>query len=245
MDFPRCFVQHSRHYDHARCGRIRALAWLTPVLTAGKCLLIKFPLRCASWTKNKRAHIVCWLSFIPALLVTTSKLIIHDISFDFRAYVCTDSYNANIWKTIMPILTFIALILPNSILIATTIPTLKYLYTVSKSARRVQGSIPWQGAVIVSLTAIVYCISFLPTTIHNVVASFVQTKFFEVHLYRIAYFIISISVMSNIYIYTLAIKSFRRFIFSRIFHLDRFNVISNSAEGGTITGKCLQVNLFY
>ena len=114
------------------------IAWLTPILTASKFLLLKYPFRSASWTKKKRAHIFCWLGQIPAVLVTTSKLIVNDdVSFDFRVYECTYSCKANIWKTLMPIFTFFVLIMPNSILIATTIPTLKYLYKASKSARRV------------------------------------------------------------------------------------------------------------
>ena len=45
-----------------------AIAWLTPVLTTSKLLVLKNPLRSASWTKNNRAHIVCWLSLIPSVL---------------------------------------------------------------------------------------------------------------------------------------------------------------------------------
>ena len=210
-------------------------AWLTPILTTSKFLLIKYPLQFGNWTKNKRAHIVCCLSLIPAAVVTTTKLIVNDdVSFDFRVYECTYSYKASVWKTLIPILALIVLVLPNSIIIATTIPTLKYLYTVSKSARRVQGSIPWQGAVTVSLTAIVYCTSFLPLSVYFAGRNFVQTDFFEAHFYRVADFMPSISIMSNIYIYAFSIKSFRRFLLSRIL---AFNTMTRSNEGGPTSGK--------
>ena len=211
------------------------IAWLTPILTTSKFLLIKYPLRSASWTKNKWAHVVSWLSLVPSVLITTTKLIVDadDASFDFRVYECAYSYTANIWKTLMPILAFFALVLPNSILIATTIPTLKYLYKASKSARRVQGSIPWQGAVTVSLTAIVYCISYLPFSVYFVGKHFVQTRFFEVHFYRVADHLASMSIMSNFYIYALTIKSFRRFLLSRVL---AFNTTITSNEGGPTTG---------
>ena len=217
------------------------ISWLTPILTTSKFLLIKYPLRSASWTTKKRANTICWLSFIPSALITTTKLIIDadDTSFDFRVYECAYSYTANIWKTLMPILAFFALVLPNSILIATTIPTLKYLYTATKSARRVQGSIPWQGAVTVSLTAIVYCISFLPLSIYYIGAPFVKTRFFEVHFYRVTDFLISIGIMSNIYIYVLTIKSFRRFLLSRILAFDLANTMTRSHDGGPTSGKTL------
>ena len=215
------------------------IAWLTPVLTTSKLLLIKYPFRSENWTKNKRAHLVCCLCFVPAVLVTTTKVIVDsdDVSFDFRVYVCRYKSSANIWKVLLPIVAFIVFVLPNTILIATTIPTLKYFYTASKSARRVQGSIPWQGAVTVSLTAIVYCISFLPLSIYFVGEIFVEASFLEVHFYRFAESVSAISIMSNFYIYALTIKSFRRFVFSKILALDRFNVNSNSAEGGSRTGE--------
>ena len=230
-----CYIQESLGVSIAT-----TLAWLTPILTTSKFLILKYPLRSASWTKKKMGHIVCWLSMIPAVLITTTKLVVNDdVSFDFRIYACTYSYKSNIWRNLMPILALIVLVLPNTILIATTIPTLKYLYTASKSARRVQGSIPWQGAVTVSLTAIVYCISFLPLSIYYIGASFVETNFFAVHLCRFAHFFSAINIMSNIYIYALTIKSFRRFLLSRILALDGFSIITNSAERGSTTGDCL------
>ena len=220
-----------------------AMTWLTPVLTTSKLLLIKHPLRSASLTNTKRAHMVCLLALIPSVIVTATKLIVDDdISFDFRAYTCAYIHTADIWKTLVPIFTVIALFLPNLILIATTIPTLKHLYTASKSARRVKGSIPWQGAVTVSLTATIYCISYLPSSIYYAGAVFIKSRFFHVHIFRAANFLAAISIMSNIYIYTLTVRSFRRFVFSRILALDRFNVISNSAERGHTSGKSLIVH---
>ena len=219
------------------------VAWLTPILTTSKYLLMRKPIRFRrprNWTK-KRAHSFCWLSIIPSVLVTTSKLIVDDDTlFDYRDYTCRYSYTANVWKALVPVLAFIALILPNSILIATTIPTLKYLYAATKSARRVQGSIPWQGAVTVTLTATVHCISYLPISMYYIGTIFIKTRYFGVHFYRVADFLTVISTMSNIYIYTLTIKSFRRFVFSRILALN-FSTISRSNEGGPRTGTSLML----
>ena len=213
-------------------------AWLTPILTAGKLVLMRHPLRSARWTEKKKANMVCLLGLIPSVIVTISELIIDDsISFDFRVYTCAYNNSSSIWKIFAPILAFISLVLPNLILIATTIPTLRYLYTATKSARRVKGSIPWQGAVTVSLTATVYCISFLPASIYYVGTVFIRNRFFQVHFFRYAHFLGTISIMSNVYIYALTIKSFRRFVFSSIFALNRFNLISNFAERGHTSGK--------
>ena len=165
-----------------------------------------------------------------------------DISFDFRIYSCSYNHTANIWNVLLPILTFFILVLPNLIVMATTIPTLKYLYTASKTARRVQGSIPWQGALTVAATATVYCISYLSLSIFYIGEYFVQTRFLKINFFRTAHFLTAISVMSNFYIYALTIKSFRRYILSRILALNHFNIISNSAKGRPTTGTCLLID---
>ena len=191
---------------------------LTPVLTSSKLFLLKYPLRSSCWTKRK-AHIVCWLSLLPSLFIVISKLVVDsdDINFDYRIYGCDYKYTENAWKTIVPIIALIGLNLPVLIVICTTIPTLKYLYVASKSARRVQGSIPWQGALTVTLTATVYCISNLPLSVWLTSKMFSLSSAFMDNFYRVAIFALAINVMSNFYIYALTIRSFRRFVFSMIF----------------------------
>ena len=102
-------IANSQVFSGALCGIQESLAmitatiiaWLTPILTTSKFLLIKYPLRSASWTKNKWAHVVSWLSLLPSVLVTITKLIVDadDTSFDFRVYECAYRNTANIWKT--------------------------------------------------------------------------------------------------------------------------------------------------
>jgi hypothetical protein len=78
--------------------------------------------------------------------------------------------------------------------------------------------VPRQGASTVALTAIIYSISTLPTLVYYIGRNFVkdQTSTFHVHLYRYAIFMSAINIMSNFFIYTLTIKSFRRYLLSRI-----------------------------
>ena len=90
-----------------------------------------------------------------------------------------------------PIISIVFLIVPNMVIIGTTIPTLKYLTSAMRSARRTRSSIPRQGTLTVSLT-------FLAT------------------FYRGASFFLITNIMSNFYIYTLTIKSFRSFLLSKI-----------------------------
>ena len=71
------------------------------------------------------------------------------------------------WAKIKPALYFVVGIVPNIVIFATTIPTLKCLFDARKTARRVQGSDSWQGALTVVLISAVYCISTLPYMIYQ------------------------------------------------------------------------------
>ena len=119
----------------------------------------------------------------------------------------------------MPIYFIIVQVVPLCMIIGTTVPTLKYLVDASKSARRVKGSIPWQGAMTVTLTAVVFCISNLPMFIYFIGASIMEKSpesLFHSHYPKVGTFLQRINIMANFFIYTLTIKSFRRFISSQI-----------------------------
>ena len=194
---------------------------LIAVLTTSKILLLKYHALYANFTK-KVAHRVCSLVLIPPLSIPLLFLLLDrtDVSFDFRVYNCTYSFTAGIWKRMLgPIMTTLTLFLPNMAIVATTIPTLKYLAGARMSAKRVQGCVPWQGALTVAVTALVYCISTLPTFICFIGRFFTNgdiASLFHFHLYRIAYFTSMINIMSNFYIYALTMRTFRRFLLLKI-----------------------------
>ena len=189
-------------------------------LTTTKLLLLKYPVRCAQWTK-KLGHRICSLIYIIPLIIPGALLIVdkNDIAFDYTTYNCEYRYQADVWKKILPILAVITLFIPNIVILATTIPTLKYLATAWKSARRARASFPLQGTLTVALTATIYCISTLPLFVFYIREGFTKEdprSLFQVRFHRIANSIGMINIMSNFYIYTLTIKSFRAFLSSRI-----------------------------
>ena len=143
---------------------------LIPVLTTGKFLILRYPLRAASWS-TKRTHQVC--SFIwayglllPILFFAVDK---DDVHFNYRVYNCEYGYNSDAWKKVMPLASFFVSVFPNMIIVAASVPTLKYLADAGNSARRVGGIAPRQGAVTVALTAVFYCISTLPYTVYHII----------------------------------------------------------------------------
>ena len=195
--------------------------YLMAMLTSCKFLHLRYPLRLTSWTK-KRAHQVCCFMWLPPLITPILILALgkDDVHFDFTIYLCDATFKAAAWKTLRPIVSIFLILVPNFIIVATTISTLKYLATARKSARRVQGSVPWQGTLTVALTAVVYCISTLPLLFYHFGIGFVKDDQREgalSHVHRLVRSACLVNIMSNFYIYTLTIKSFRRFLFSKIF----------------------------
>jgi hypothetical protein len=192
---------------------------LVTVLTTGKLMILRFPLRAARWTK-KNAHQICcvlWIfgSINPIVKLTVDK---NDVMFDYRDYCCTYEYTASLWGKILPLKGLIYLIVPNVVIVVTTIPTLRYISEARRSARRAEGRVPIQGAWTVALTALFSCISTLPLTLYLITMSFVKEHSFgqlHVNAYRICGFLRLINVMSNFYIYALTIESFRRFVLAK------------------------------
>ena len=186
------------------------------VLTTTKFLILKNPIRSTSWTK-KRAHIVCCLSMLPHVTLPVLMLALSkdNIAFDFKTYTCVYLFQTKIWLKLVPVLSILTMIVPNIIIVVTTILTLKVAW---KSAARVQKSAPWQGALTVALTAAVYCISTLPLSVYHIGEQFVEDRTgpYHVRFLQIAFFLCMINTMANFYIYILTIRSFRRFIFSVI-----------------------------
>ena len=142
------------------------------IMSVGKLVILKYPeLRASHWAK-KRGHQVCtsiWVGFLITLPVSYLVLGKDDVHFSYRVYSCEYGYNAEAQATkiIMPnsIFSMVFHLLPSCITIGCTIPILKYLVDAGKSARRVQATVPWQGAMAVILTAVVNCVSNFPLVV--------------------------------------------------------------------------------
>ena len=209
-----------------------AALFLVAFLTTCKLLILKNPHKTA-FSSTRVANLGCliiWLlcCILPITLAVFEK---NDIYFEYKIYLCDCMFKAPIWKTLLPIFSVFYIFIPIIIVFITTIPTLKYLLAARKSAQRVGGSVPWHGALAVVLTASVFLLANFPVFIYYVGTSIFEdpTGFFQVQLSRISQFVSLPNIMSNFFIYTLTIPSFRRYILSR-----GRSVISGSSGQNTI-----------
>jgi hypothetical protein len=222
---------------YSECYVVSVTMCLICSLTTGRLLLLRKPTRAKTLSRNK-AHLVCFriciaLLIYPALMFALGR---NDFSFDYRTYDCTYGYNASAWKQIKPATFTISAIVPNIIIITTSVPNLWYLVTARKSANRVRASVPWQGALAVVLTATVFCLSTLPYTVYMVGSPFVQEDhiahdFINFTLNRYGLYLGMTYIPSNFLIYTLSITSFRRYLYSKLEDLSAFFKSRNTSSG--------------
>ena len=197
--------------------------FLIVALSLTKILILKYPFRAVNLS-TKIAHIsslVFFLcSFILAALPALTK--IEDIYFSYLTYTCVfsrsssqDSWFLEICFNLNGLLGLIglAVIMVSNVMI---------IITAKKIAARVPGGLQWRGVMTVVLTVAVFAVANLPGAIYNVGSYFVKdtspemSQFWHVSFFRIGYATMSLNLMSNFYIYTLTLSSFREFLKSRI-----------------------------
>jgi len=223
---------------------------LIAVLTTSKFLILRYPLRAVSWS-DSRAHQVCSLVWVSSLIMPILFFAVDkdDVHFDYRVYNCQYKLSSDVWKkALIPITGFVYGIVPNVVVVTTTILTLKYLADAMKFAKRVQGSVPWQGAVTVPLTSLAYCVSTLPYVVHRIASRYIHEDppgLFHLQFYRIFNFLLMINVAANFYIYALTIRSFRSFLYSKVLSMVPFvrlacrNEASVEVDGGNVPDKLM------
>ena len=82
--------------------------YLIAVLTTAKFLILRYPLRAASWS-TKRVHQVCCLIWVCLLIGVPNLFFLVDkdnFYFDYREYTCQHGFGSKRWSTIRPIVAF-------------------------------------------------------------------------------------------------------------------------------------------
>ena len=192
-------------------------AWfLIAVLCSSKLLILKFPFR-AGTVSLRCCHQICGATWClglvtPIIYVSLSK---DDVIFDYRTYVCIYGFSSDAWIWLKPLLTVFFSILPNLVVVITTI---MLIIEARKVTHRAQERLRLQGIMIVVLTAVVYCLSVIPYTVYLVAAHHVKEDppgKFHVQYFRVAACCLLFNTVSNFYIYTMTLTSFRKFLWDR------------------------------
>ena len=190
---------------------------LIALMTTSKVFILKFPFKARLLTSRK-SHRFCMTIWIISLCPVISSVIIGDPAvFDHRTYDCRSSFLDGVWKWLKPVLVGLFALLPNILVITTTI----ILLEIAKNfVSRGGNNLKWQGILSTVLIAVSYCISILPYIIYTFIAysgvDFANDprSFFRVHFDRIMKSFMSINTISNFYIYSLTVVSFREFLWS-------------------------------
>ena len=179
-------------------------------MTTTKIIQLKYPLQARSWSKTA-AHRVCAGIWLLSLYYPICFLVIDpdDAVFDYRVYFCNPSLSSDTWKVLMPVSFAVFGVIPNIIIITTTVALLL------KARQAVNGretSLKWQGVMTVVLTASVYIVTYLPITVYFIGAPFVSSIWFHLQYHRVAVSLTHTNIVANFFVYSLTVDSFRSFL---------------------------------
>ena len=210
-DFLCYFTAYSKYYFNT------ASLLLLCTLTSCKCLILKYPLQLKA-VSSRKAHYFCAVCWFIALIFPITFLLVDraDIYASFRDYQCIHAATSEIWQWLKLFLAIMFLFLPTCLVVACTI---RIMMLAKGVARRGRTSLKWQGTITILLTGTVYSISILPFFAYNVGATTIdaeENRFFYVEFYRLAMSLLCFNTISNFYIYSLTVHSFRQFVLSRL-----------------------------
>ena len=200
-------------------------------LTFSKYLLVRYPLKTRGWTA-KGAHLFCGVFWFVIISISLGTLIAYsdDLEFDYSTYeIKYNVINSGDGIASFSLVLGSFYIVTMVIVILTAVLTLRLLFKARAISRRGNGSVRWQGILTVVLTAAVYCVSSLLFNVNKVTEMFKKEQ--SPGLVRLASYLTLLNVMSNFYIYSLTVPSFRRFLRSKILSLSS-KLFSSLGGGG-------------
>ena len=197
-----------------------AALYLMSLMTVSKLILLKYPLKTGSWS-SRQAHKVCFTVWVASTYVPSIHLLVdkNDVIFDYRVYCCTYIYSADVWTIFLPLNVLLLLLIPNLVIITSTILLLKEAKKVA--SRGTHGGLRWRGIMTVVLTAAAYSLSVLPFAVYCVGEPWVDKDPlkpgpFYLQYYRTASALLNINVLANFFVYSITVTSFRKWLKTRI-----------------------------
>ena len=181
-------------------------------MTTGKLLMLHFPLKARIWTCTQ-THKVCGVIWVFCLGLPITQFLVSstDVVFDLRKYNCSYGFFAGTWKWLKPTSFVLMGSVPSIAIIVSTVLLFRKAMKITHTTLR------WQGSLTLVLVATMYSFAILPYNIYGLVEPFlekdpVKWSMFQLVFYRCACTMLSINVMSNFFIYSLTVRSFRKFL---------------------------------
>ena len=163
---------------------------------------------------NRFAHKVIAIIWLLSAILPTVQFLVDkaDIIFDTIIYRCKYSFSSPVWGRLLPPLMMILFVIPNLIVIGTTIS----LLVVLKKAR---GRTSKNGVLTSLYVGGIYLLSSLPVTLYSFlyknfehIMSPELRRFFEYHVFIFAFYVMFLNVMSNFFVYFVSLDSFNKLV---------------------------------
>ena len=202
-----------------------------------------YPLR-ALGRNSKPGHkisvVVLVLSSCPILVQIAIDS--RDVAFDYRSFMCTYLSSSPIWKIVSPMIVGMFMLLPNLIVIGTSIALLR---VIKKTKYRVK-----QGIRTTLYVGLGYIIVNGPMTFHLFILKNASQilpaeviRFYENNLFRAVFFFTFCNCFLNVFVYYRSVKSFNVFV-RKVFTRARcfFKSDSSDADLNTYRLRRLKTN---
>ena len=154
--------------------------------------------------------------WITSLLTPISALLTDgtDVFFDYSRYTCNYGFSHYSWRWLKPLMYGILGLLPNIVVILSTI---LLLAEAKKAASTAHLALRWQGIMTVVLTATVYSFSILPISLYQILEAFLddttaEPSSFSTYFLRLAISFVNLNILANFFIYFVTVSSFRNFV---------------------------------
>ena len=205
------------YFANVNCGVL--VCQLMSGLALSKMLIVQYPLRAIHFS-GKAAHLsacVMWVySFIfPVAAIARDK---SGVYFSYLVYNCDYTCSPIIWKplgwTLYDISCGLSVLLPTIVIVVSSVVL---VVLAKRVADRGPGGLQWQGVLTVLLTVAAHIAAALPLEIFYITAGISRrssnpnNSYLE-KIYRYGWFIGTLTVTINFYIFTLTLKSFRDFL---------------------------------
>ena len=118
------------------------------------------------------------------------------------------------WGILLPVSAVLVLLIPNVVIVISTVLLLR---KARRAVRKKKKGLKWQGIITVVMTSVIYTVSYLPFNLYFMLEPHLEKDPlspgpFFIQFYRVANAFVIINVLSNFFVYSLTVASFRQFV---------------------------------